>query len=93
MSFTQFILAVLLVFFCFSTLGFAQGFLDQKATRCLDKDREGESCTMIYDPVCGHRPDIVCVTTPCIYITYSNACEACHDPDVESYTQGECREE
>ncbi len=91
MSFTKFTLAVLLVLFCFSSFGFAKGCLGQKRTRCLAKDREGDVCPMIYDPVCGHKPDIVCVTTPCNYITYGNACEACHDPEVKSYTQGECR--
>jgi len=46
---------------------------------------------MIYEPVCGYKPDQMCITTvPCNYVTYSNACEACHDKDVASYTKGEC---
>lgn len=92
MSFTKFTVAVLLVLFCFASFSSAKGFHGPKATKCLPRDRKGDVCPMIYAPVCGHKPDIVCITTPCNYITYSNACEACHDADVKSYTQGECPE-
>ena len=57
---------------------------------CQAADREGDMCPMIYSPVCGYRPGIACITTPCNHVTYSNACEACHDPLVQSYTAGEC---
>jgi len=59
---------------------------------CTEESRNGDACPANIDPVCGFKPDIVCVTTPCNYITYGNACEACHDALVVSYTYGECAE-
>jgi len=57
---------------------------------CSPASREGDFCPMNYAPVCGQRPGIRCFTTPCTLVTYPNACAACHDHLVESYTQGEC---
>ena len=52
-------------------------------------------CTMDYNPVCATRDTgIRCVTTPCPSTekaTYSNACTACADKNVFSYTSGECK--
>ncbi len=44
-----------------------------------------EMCTMDYNPVCGNLSDGS-------FKTYSNGCNACTDPKVISYSQGECRE-
>ena len=49
------------------------------------RDPRPEVCTMEYDPVCGRKKDKSTAT-------YSNACEACADPMVLGYFQGECRE-
>jgi hypothetical protein len=53
-----------------------------------------EICTEEYMPVCAVRDTGVrCVTTPCDsteHIEYSNACAACSDADVISYTDGRC---
>lgn len=43
-----------------------------------------EVCTMDYNPVCGQLSDGS-------FKTYSNGCNACVDPKVISYSQGECR--
>jgi len=59
---------------------------------CTPATRLGDVCVDIYQPVCGYRPDLNCLTTPCNHITYPNRCEACHDSDVVSYTKGECTE-
>lgn len=51
-------------------------------------------CTFINMPVCAVRDTgIRCVTTPCNSterINYANACSACSDPNVLSYTDGVC---
>lgn len=57
---------------------------------CTANQKKGIICTQIYDPVCAYKPNIRCITTPCNYITYPNACQACHDPNVYSYTKGAC---
>jgi hypothetical protein len=56
--------------------------VDQEFILC--RDPRPEVCTMEYDPVCGLKKD----RSPA---TYSNACEACADPMVLGYFQGECR--
>jgi hypothetical protein len=43
-----------------------------------------EMCTMDYNPVCGSSSDGSSKT-------YSNGCNACSDPKVTSYSQGECK--
>jgi len=92
MSFTKFALAVALALFCFSSFGFAKGFLGPKETLCLDQDREGDLCPAVVDPVCGYNTEILCTLVPCNHITYSNPCEACRDTGVVSYTPGACAE-
>lgn len=51
-------------------------------------------CTMEYLPVCATRDTgIRCVTTPCDsaeLVEFSNACNACGDPDVIGYAPGSC---
>lgn len=53
-----------------------------------------EVCAEIYMPVCAVRDTgIRCVTTPCDsteVVNYSNACSACSDENVYSYTDGLC---
>jgi hypothetical protein len=54
-----------------------------------------EMCTAHYDPVCAQRDTgIRCVKAPCNAAAepreYSNACAACQDPKVHSYTPGPC---
>ena len=57
---------------------------------CQPADREGEYCPEYYHPVCGNRPDLKCEDFDCQYMTYDNECFACHDPDVRSFSEGEC---
>ncbi len=58
-------------------------------------EQRPQVCTMDYRPVCATRDTGVrCVTTPCPSSelkTYSNACSACADPKVMSYTPDECK--
>ena len=81
---------LLLAVLCCSFLVSAKKDCLKKVYKCTAESRKGDACPTIYSPVCGHKPDIVCVTVPCNYVTYSNSCEACHIEDVESYTVGEC---
>jgi hypothetical protein len=58
---------------------------------CSPESKLVESCTMDYTPVCG-LVEIQCVTTPCNPVpqTFGNACGACSQGNVISYTRGEC---
>lgn len=60
-------------------------------TKCTSEQRGGSICTAIYKPVCA-KVNIQCFTTPCnpIYETFSNACQACQNSLVESYTTNSC---
>lgn len=60
---------------------------------CAPDQRVGDMCIEIYDPVCATIP-VQCVKTPCdpIRQTFSNACHACLNTAVISYTLGECLE-
>lgn len=60
-------------------------------TMCTDAQKQAEACTMEYAPVCG-AVEVQCVTTPCNPIpeTFGNACSACAQGNVSSYTQGTC---
>ena len=61
-------------------------------TQC--KSPRSQMCTREYRPVCATRDTGVrCVTTPCPsteQVTKSNACTACADEKVFSYTKGVC---
>ncbi|MFT7506973.1 MAG: hypothetical protein ACI92I_000110 [Acidimicrobiales bacterium] len=59
---------------------------------CTDKQKRAEMCTMEYAPVCGFL-EVQCVNTPCDPIpkTFGNACSACAQGSVVSYTRGECK--
>ena len=58
------------------------------------KEPRPEVCTMIYQPVCATRDTGVrCIRAPCPSeekVTKSSSCNACSDPKVISYVQGEC---
>ncbi len=62
------------------------------STKC--KSPRSKMCTREYRPVCATRDTGVrCVTTPCPsteQVTKSNACTACADEKVTSYTLGAC---
>lgn len=62
-----------------------------QAIDCLEEQRNVEACIEIYQPVCG-QVQIQCITTPCnpIKETFENSCKACTNPNVMSYTMGEC---
>lgn len=63
----------------------------QRETDCEPEQRNAEICAMDYNPVCGwNDPEkIQCIRYPCAQ-TYSNSCEACKNPDVKTWTRGEC---
>lgn|SRR3989338_2988856 len=57
---------------------------------CTPESRKAEVCMALYDPVCGwFSQKIQCVRYPCA-VTASNACEACKNENVESWTKGMC---
>ena len=91
--FAKFGLALLFALLCLSIRIQAKGIRGTTGIPCDPKQREGDVCPQIYMPVCGFKPDLVCITTPCNFITYSNSCEACHDLDVASYTVGACADD
>lgn len=63
----------------------------EEMTFCNPRDRGGEFCTKIYQPVCGFfdPKKIQCIKYPCAQ-TYSNSCFACQNPNVSYWTSGEC---
>ena len=64
--------------------------IENKPIYCKEEQRNVQICTMDYTPVCSNfGQNIQCIRAPCGQ-TYSNACSACSNPDVESYTMGEC---
>jgi len=88
---------IILAFVCFVALAsavpntFHRPVLVDQVFICTPALRVGKVCVDIYEPVCGHRPDLRCFTTPCNHVTYSNECKACHDSNVVSYVKGECK--
>ncbi len=58
---------------------------------CTPEQREAEACAQIYEPVCA-TVNVQCVRAPCYPInqTFSNACEACMNPLVDTYVKGGC---
>lgn len=65
---------------------------DAKVTICpVRGDGMAVMCTQEYAPVCG-LVQVQCITTPCdpVEETFSNACHACGNQNVISYTEGQC---
>ena len=66
----------------------------ESSTQTQCKSPRSQMCTREYRPVCATRDTGVrCVTTPCPStekVTKSNACTACADEKVFSYTEGAC---
>jgi putative hemolysin len=57
---------------------------------CTPEQKKANICTMVYMPVCGwFDKSIQCFKYPCAQ-THGNSCEACVDPKVEYWTEGEC---
>lgn len=70
-----------------------RNFVEQiaKIMTCSKDSRNVEVCAQVFDPVCA-TVDIQCVKAPCdpVRQTFSSACEACMNPETETYTEGEC---
>jgi len=64
---------------------------DNQKTTCPAGSRDADACIQIYDPVCA-TVQIQCIKARCnpIKQTFSNSCEACLNPLVDSYSKGEC---
>ncbi|MDO8523517.1 MAG: hypothetical protein Q7S12_04560 [bacterium] len=62
------------------------------AIKCLPEQRNAEVCTADFNPVCA-TVQIQCIKAPCnpIQETFSNSCDACKNPLVDSYIAGECK--
>lgn len=60
-------------------------------TECLPGQRNADVCTKEYQPVCA-KVNVQCIRAPCnpVNETFGNSCEACKNPNVESYVTGEC---
>ena len=76
---TQILLTLLL--FSFQLTANSEESTEQPLNPCLSNKKN--MCTQEYAPVCGIRGILKSST-------YSNACYACSDPDVEAYVYGEC---
>lgn len=58
---------------------------------CTPEEKKAQACTMEYAPVCG-LVAVQCIKAPCPPVpqTFGNACGACSQSLVVSYTQGAC---
>ena len=72
---------------------YIQELPDAQITNCLPEQRNSEVCIKIYQPVCA-KVNVQCIKAPCppMVQTFGNSCEACANPLVESYVEGECPE-
>ena len=57
--------------------------LEEDRIYCMPEQRDVEVCPMVYEPVCGYKEDGTSET-------YGNDCEACKNPEVIYYIEGEC---
>ena len=77
---TTFLITILFLSACGST---QQPPIEKmESTKC--PELRPEMCTMDYNPVCGNLSEGS-------FKTYSNGCNACSDPMVTSYSQGDCK--
>ncbi len=65
---------------------------DTPPTRCSPESRQVASCPEDGDAVCGlfDPARVQCIMAPCGR-TFANACKACLDPRIISWTPGDCR--
>lgn len=90
MSFLKHVLVVSLLSFASLNPSLAQTLTAQGATAC--QAQRPDFCLQIYSPVCAYVPK-QCFVAPCPqYEQYSNGCEACRDPLVQSYLPRPCTE-
>ncbi|HSU73001.1 MAG TPA: hypothetical protein VLJ21_04085 [Candidatus Binatia bacterium] len=93
MSRNLFLLACLFLVACSSVqpAPASQGAGEPGETLCTLDQRNADFCTQEYNPVCGWNDPakIQCIRYPCAR-TYGNACEACKNDQVISWTPGEC---
>lgn len=66
--------------------------LPSGSIQCKPEQRGEKICTALYAPVCA-TVNVQCIKAPCdpVRQTFGNSCEACANPLVHSYTQGECK--
>lgn len=64
---------------------------ETKVTLCTATQRDAEVCMQVIQPVCA-TVQIQCIRAPCnpVQQTFNNACEACRNSLVQSYTEGTC---
>lgn len=63
---------------------------EQQKNTCTEQSRQGEFCTEQYHAVCGwFKSNVRCIKYPCAQ-TFSNECFACHNENVDYWTEGEC---
>jgi hypothetical protein len=58
---------------------------------CSEELKKADGCYQVYDPVCA-LVQVTCIQAPCppVKETYGNACEACSQGSVLTYTKGAC---
>lgn len=86
-SFNDFLLKIVVISFASLTglsCAYTQDdeFDDKKLTQCVSP--KPEVCTKEYKPVCGFEADGN-------YRTFSNACMACSDAQINAYDDGACK--
>lgn len=64
---------------------------NEDGTVLCEASQRGAFCTQQYEPVCG-LTQVECITTPCDPVpqSFGNACTACSNERVLSYTEGVC---
>lgn len=75
------IILCLLIFLLSCSTNISENIHDGNITKCTSP--RPQICTLDYKPVCGFENDG-------FHSTYSNACGACANSNVTSYTEGEC---
>jgi len=85
-------ISLVLILFSLSLLAHAKPTAGTTpGVQCTLANRLVRKCPTDYEPVCGYKSsEVVCVRAPCTEVTYQNACFACKDFDVLSYTPTAC---